>query len=118
MAKKKRSYAAKTRTVYRSAPRKKKRRTSTLNRSVKKPMQALGVTIGLATVYGPSVVQSVKSMSATPVLNQVMNLDAGKQAVKNVAVGYIAGTGAGIIADKTGLKRIANKGLRLVRGVI
>ena len=118
MAKKRRT-SAKTRTVYRSAPRKgKKRRSSTLNRSVKKPMQALGVGIGLASVYGPSIVQSVKTMNATPMLNTVMNKNAAIQAGKNVAVGYIGGTVAGIVADKSGLKRIVNKGIKFTRGII
>ena len=117
MAKKRRS-AAKTRTVYRTAARRKGRRTNTLNRSVKKPMQALGVGIGLAAVYGPAVVQSVKTMNAQPVLQTVMNKDAAVAAAKNVAVGYIAGTAAGIVADRSGLKRIVNKGRRLVKGVI
>lgn len=118
MAKKRRS-SAKTRTVYRAAPKRKgKRRSSTLNRSVKKPMQALGVGIGLAAVYGPSVWQSVKTMNAAPALNTVMNKDAAVAAAKNVAIGYVAGTAAGIVADKSGLKRIVNKGLRTVRSVI
>ena len=115
----KRKAKAKTRTVNRSAPRKgKKRRASTLNRSVKKPMQALGVGIGLASVYGPSVVQSVKTMNATPMLNTIMNKNAAIQAGKNVAVGYIGGTVAGIVADKSGLKRIVNKGIKFTRGII
>lgn len=119
-AKKRRSSAGSrtTRTVYRSAPRKKKRRTSTLNRSVKKPMQTIGVTVGLATVYGPAVIQSVKSMNANPILGAVMSKDYAIEAAKRVAVGYIGGTAAGIVADKTGLKRPVNKVLRLGRGLI
>lgn len=120
-AKKRRSPARRsstTRTVYRSAPRKKKRRTSTLNRSVKKPMQTIGVTVGLATVYGPAVIQSVKSMNANPILGAVMSKDYAIEAAKRVAVGYIGGTAAGIVADKTGLKRPVNKVLKFTRGII
>lgn len=120
-AKKRRSStgSSKTRTVYRSVPaKKKKRRTSTLNRSVKKPMQTIGVTVGLATVYGPAVVQSVKSMNANPILGAVMSKDYAIEAAKRVAVGYIGGTAAGIVADKTGLKRPVNKVLKFTRGII
>ena len=116
---KRRTTRAKTRTVYRTAgKRKAKRRSSTLNRSVKKPMQALGVGVGLAAVYGPAAWQSIKTMNAQPILNTVMNKDAAVAAAKNVAVGYVAGTAAGIVADKSGLKRIVNKGIRTVRGII
>lgn len=114
---KKSTRTTRTRTVYRTAPRK-KRRTSTLNRSVKKPMQALGVTVGLASVYGPAIVASVKGMSTKPIAGAIMNKDAGIQAIKNVATGYLVGTGAGIIADKSGLKKPINKALRTVRGII
>ena len=121
MPKKRRSSSAgssKTRTVYRSAPRKKKRRTSTLNRSVKKPMQTIGVTVGLATVYGPAIVQSVKTMNINPIAGAVMSKDYAIAAAKRVAVGYLGGTAAGIVADKTGLKRPVNKVLRFGRGLI
>jgi len=117
MAKRKSTRRAAPRRSY-AAPRRKGRRTNTLNRSVKKPMQAAGVGIGLAAVYGPSIWQSVKSMNAGPALNTIMNKQAGIQAAKNVAVGYLAGTAAGIVADKSGLKRIVNKGLRFTRGLI
>lgn len=110
--------SARTRTVFRTARKGKKRRSSTLNRSVKKPMQALGVGVGLAAVYGPAAWQSIKTMNAQPILSTVMNKDAAVAAAKNVAVGYVAGTAAGIVADKSGLKRIVNKGIRTVRGII
>lgn len=121
MAAKKRKSSARSggvRTVYRSAPKKKKRRTSTLNRSVKKPMQTIGTVVGLATVYGPSVIQSVKTMNAQPVLGAVMSKDYAIEAAKRVAIGFVAGTAAGVVADKTGLKRPVNKVLRLGRGLI
>jgi hypothetical protein len=108
-----------TRTVYRSIPRKgKKRRSSTLNRSVKKPMQATGVAIGLLSVYGPAAWQSITTMNANPILGTVMNKNAAVEAAKRVAVGYIGGTAAGIVADKSGLKRPVNKVLRTFRGLI
>ena len=122
MATKKRRSSARSggvRTVYRSVPAKrKKRRTSTLNRSVKKPMQTIGTVVGLATVYGPSVIQSVKTMNAQPVLGAVMSKDYAIEAAKRVAIGFVAGTAAGVVADKTGLKRPVNKVLRLGRGLI
>ena len=81
-------------------------------------MQALGVGVGLAAVYGPAAWQSIKTMNAQPILTTVMNKDAAVAAAKNVAVGYVAGTAAGIVADKTGLKRPVNKVLKFTRGII
>lgn len=118
MAKRKAS-GTKTRTVYRTAPRKRKgRRSSTLNRSVKKPMQTVGTLIGLTSVYGVPLWNSITTMKATPILGAVMNKDYAIAAAKNVAVGYLGGTAAGIVADKTGLKKPINKALRTVRGII
>lgn len=118
MAKRRSTRRAAPRRSYAAPRRKGKRRTNTLNRSVKKPMQALGVGVGLAAVYGPSIWQSVKSMNANPALQTIMNKNAGIQAAKNVAVGYLAGTAAGIVADKSGLKKPVNKVLRFTRGII
>lgn len=121
MAKKRRSSTA--RRSYYAAPKKKtKRRANTLNRSVKKPMQAAAVGLTLASLYGPAVVESVKTMKVAPIQNAVIgtftNTDTALQVGKQVAVAYVGGTVAGIVADKTGLKRIVNKGLRTVRGLI
>lgn len=113
----------KKRAAYSAAPRrayypKKKRRTSTLNRSTKKPMQAAGVLIGAVAIpYGDAIVQSVKTLSVKPVGQALMSKDNAIKAAKAGAVGYIAGTAVGIVTDKTGLKRPVNKALRLVRGV-
>ena len=120
MAKRRKAYraaaAAPRRAYY--GPRK-KRRTSTLNRSVKKPMQAAGVLIGAVAIpYGAAIVDSVKSLSVKPAAAAIMNKDNAIQAVKYGAVGIAAGTAAGIVADKTGLKRPVNKALRLVRSVL
>ena len=113
---KKRSYSAAPRRAY-YAP-KKKRRTSTLNRSTKKPMQAAGVLIGgVAIPYGDAIVQSVKGLSAKPITAALMNKENAIKAAKAGAVGYIAGTAIGVVTDKTGLKRPVNKVLRTIRGV-
>lgn len=98
---------------------KKKRRTSTLNKSVRRPMQAAGVLIGgVAIPYGPAMVQSVKGMSIAPIKAAVMDKNNAMTAAKYGAMGLIAGTVAGVVADKTGLKRPVNKVLRIVKGVI
>ena len=111
-------YAAAPRRAY-YGPRKKKRRTSTLNRSTKKPMQAAGVLIGgVAIPYGDAIVQSVKGFTTKPIAAALMNKENAIKAAKNGAVGYLAGTAVGIVTDKTGLKRPVNKALRLVRGLI
>lgn len=118
MAKRRKTYArraAARSTYYRP---KKKRRTSTLNRSVKKPMQAAGVLIGgVAIPYGPAIVESVKGLSVAPIKAAVMNKDNAMQAAKYGAMGLVAGTAVGVIADKTGLKKPVNKALRLARSV-
>lgn len=114
MANTKRKTTAKTRTVYRTAPRK-KRRTSTLNKSTKKPMQALGVTAGLLSVYGAPIVQSVTQKKIEPISSAIMSKDNLVQAGKNAVIGAVVGTGAGIVADKFGLKKPINKVLKTVR---
>ena len=111
-----RAYTAPRRTYY--GP-KKKRRTSTLNRSTKKPMQAVGVMVGAVAIpYGEAIVQSVKTLSAKPALDAIMSKDNAIKAAKCGAVGYVAGTAVGIVTDKTGLKRPVNRVLRLARGLI
>ena len=105
----------------RAAPRraygpKKKRRVNTLNKSVKKPMQALGVAIGGVIIpYAGAMVDSVKTKSITPIASKVMDKNTAINAAKGAAVGFIAGTAAGIVADKTGLKKPVNKIKRTVK---
>ena len=115
---KRRAYTAPARRTY-YGPRKKKRRTSTLNRSTKKPMQAAGVLIGAVAIpYGDAIMQSVKTLSAKPALSAIMQKDKAIEAAKGGAVGYLAGTAVGVVTDKTGLKRPVNKVLRFARGLI
>lgn len=109
-------------TARRAAPRrayrpaKKKRRTNTLNRSVKKPMQALGVAIGAVAIpYGAAMIQSVTSRSLQPISSAIMSVDKAKEAVKYGAIGMIAGTAIGAVADKTGLKKPINKVKRTIK---
>lgn len=107
MVAKKRKAAAPRRRAARAV--KKKRRVNTLNRSVKKPMQAAGTAIGAMIPYAGSVVEAVKSKSVAPVSSAVMSKDNAIRAAKGAAVGFLAGTAAGIVADKAGLKRPINK---------
>lgn len=88
---------------------KKKRRVNTLNRSVKKPMQAAGVAIGAMIPYVGGMVEAIKSKSIAPASAALMSKDNAVQAAKNAAVGFLAGTAAGVVADKAGLKRPINK---------
>ena len=106
-----------------SAPRrraagavKKKRRVSTLNRSVKKPMQAAGVAVGAMIPYAGAIVESVKSRSVAPASAALMNKENAIEAGKNAIIGYVAGTVAGTVADKAGLKKPINKIRRTIRG--
>ena len=103
-----------------SAPRrapvaKKKGRRNTLNKSVKKPMQALGVTVGLASVYGAPIVQSVTQKSVKPISGAIMDKDTAIKAGKNALIGAVAGTAAGVVVDKFGLKKPVNRVLRTVK---
>lgn len=110
--------AAPRRGVY-YGPRKKKRRTSTLNRSTKKPMQAVGVMVGAVAIpYGDAIVQSVKGFTVKPIAQAIMSKDNAIKAAKNGAIGYLAGTAVGVVTDKTGLKKPVNKVLRFARGLI
>lgn len=104
-----------TRTIYRTAPKKKKRRASTLNKSTKKPMQALGTTIGVLSVYGAPIVQSVTSKSVAPISSALMNKDVLIQAGKNAIIGAVVGTGAGVVVDKFGLKKPVNRVIKTIR---
>lgn len=97
--------------------RKTKRRVNTLNRSVKKPMQAAGVLVGAMIPYGGSMIEAVKTKSIGPVSSAIMSKDNAVQAAKNAAVGFIAGTAVGLVADKTGLKKPINRVKRTLRGL-
>ena len=109
--------AAPRRSYY--APRRKARRKNTLNRSTKKPMQAIGVLVGgVAIPYGDAIKQSVVGFSTAPLAQAIMNKDNAVKAAKGAAVGMIAGTAVGYVTDKTGLKRPVNKALRVVRGLL
>lgn len=106
-----------------SAPRKraagaakKKRRVNTLNKSVKRPMQAAGTAIGAFIPYAGAVVESIKSRSIGPASAALMNKDNAINAGKNAIIGYVAGTVAGTVANKAGLKRPINKLRRTIRG--
>lgn len=113
MAKKK--TAVKTRTVYRSAPKKKGKRKSTLNRSTKKPMQAAGVAVGLLSVYGAPIAQSVTTKSIKPISGAIMDKTTAIKAGKNALIGAVAGTAVGVGIDKFGLKKPVNRMLKTVR---
>lgn len=108
---------SKAKSAPRRAPvaKKKKGRKNTLNRSVKKPMQALGVTVGLASVYGAPIVQSVTQKSVKPISGAIMDKDTAIKAGKNALIGAVAGTAAGVVVDKFGLKKPVNRVLRTVR---
>ena len=118
MAKRKstKRYTARPYRAYR-AP-KKKRRTSKLNRSTVKPMRAAGAAAGAALVYAPYGIAAVKSRSIAPITGAITNKDLAIQAIKNVAVGYIAGTVAGKVVDTVGLKKPVNKIIREVKRLV
>ena len=107
--------ATKTKTVYRSAPKKKGKKKSTLNRSTKKPMQAAGVAVGLLSVYGAPIVQSVTTKSIKPISGAIMDKNTAIKAGKNAVIGAVAGTAVGIGVDKFGLKKPVNRILRTAR---
>lgn len=100
-----------------AAPKKKGRRVSTLNRSVKKPARAVGVAVGAMIPYAGSIVEAVKTKSVKPVSSAIMSKDNAVQAAKGAAVGFLAGTAVGIVVDKAGLKRPVNKILKSVKSL-
>lgn len=100
-----------------AAPKKKGRRVSTLNRSVKKPARAVGVAVGAMIPYAGSIVEAVKTKSVKPVSSAIMSKDNAVQAAKGAAVGFLAGTAVGIVVDKAGLKKPVNKILKSVKSL-
>lgn len=100
-----------------AAPKKKTRRVSTLNRSVKKPARAVGVAVGAMIPYAGSIVEAVKTKSVKPVSSAIMSKDNAVQAAKGAAVGFLAGTAVGIVVDKAGLKKPVNKILKSVKSL-
>ena len=115
-AKKRKAAAAPRRRAY--GGKKTKRRVNTLNKSVKKPMQAAGVAVGgILIPYGAAMVEAVKSKSIAPASAAIMSKDNAIKAAKGAAVGFIAGTVAGTVADKAGLKRPINKFKRTLKGL-
>lgn len=108
---------AKARARAASGGKKPKKRVNTLNRSVKKPMRAAGVAIGAMIPYAGAVVDSVKSKSISPMSSAIMSKDNAIRAAKGAAVGFLAGTAVGIVADKAGLKKPINKLKRSLKGL-
>ena len=118
MATKKKSVAAAKKRSYSGGKKKTARKKNTLNKSVKKPMQALGVTIGgIIIPYAGAMIESVKTKSIAPASSAIMNKDNAIKAAKGAAVGFIAGTVAGTVADKAGLKRPINKVKRTLKSL-
>ena len=116
MAAKKTKKAAATARSY--APKKKTNRAKPLNKSTKKPLQALGVVVGgILIPYGAAMVEAVKSKSIASASAAIMSKDNAIKAAKGAAVGFIAGTVAGTVADKAGLKRPINKLKRTLKGL-
>lgn len=113
----KRKAAPRARRTAAPRARKYKRRTNTLNRSVKKPLQATGVLVGAMIPYAGAIVDSVKTRKIAPLSGAVMSVDNAKNAAKNAAVGFLAGTAIGMVADKTGLKKPINKVKRTLKGL-
>lgn len=108
---------AKARASTATKAKKGKKKGSTLNRSTKKPLRAAGVAIGAMIPYAGAMVDAVKSKSIAPVSSAVMNKDNAVKAAKNAAVGFIAGTVAGMVVDKAGLKKPINKIFKSVKGL-
>ncbi len=113
MVKKSTKSSTKTKTVYVKA--KKTKRSNKLNRSVKKPMQTMGLVIGACLPYIPAGFNSIKSKSITPMVSAVTDKNNAVNAAKGAAVGFIGATVAAMAIDKTGLKKPVNKLLKVVK---
>lgn len=77
-------------------------------------MAGLGMAAGVATIAAPIALSAIKSKSVQPITSNLMNtgvlMEMGKRAIGGYAVGYAAG----VVIDKTGLKRPVNKALKMV----
>lgn len=76
-------------------------------------MAGLGLAAGVATVAAPIALSMIKSRSVEPaksLANAGVLLEMGKRA----AFGYGIGYAAGMVVDKTPLKRPVNKALKFV----
>lgn len=110
----KKTTKTKTKTVYVKA-KKTKKRSSKLNRSVKKPMQTLGLVVGACLPYIPAGFNVIKDKSITPMVAAVTDKNNAVNAAKGAAVGFIGATVAALAIDKTGLKKPVNKVLKMVK---
>jgi hypothetical protein len=95
--------------------KKKHRRKNTLNAQVHKKLGTLGGAIGAGTTLVPLAIAAVGSRSIAPLraaASAAFAIETGKRAL----IGYIAGTGAGLVVDKFAkpLKRPINKALKIV----
>ena len=108
---KKATRAASIRSYSRSKPR---RRTNKMNAATKKKLAGLGMAAGIATVAAPIAIQCITSKSVQPISNAA-NVQTIKDAAMRGAGGYAIGYAAGLVADKTGLKKPVNKILKIVR---
>lgn len=72
------------------------------------------MTAGIATVAVPVIVSAVKSKSVTPIVSAGTSLDVWKTAAIRAGGGYVGGMVAGMVIDKTPLKRPVNKAMKLV----
>ena len=69
---------------------------------------------GVATVAAPVAISAIKSKSIAPITSAAMNINVWKTAALRAGGGYVGGMVAGMVVDKTGLKRPVNKALKLV----
>ena len=72
------------------------------------------MAVGVATVAAPVAISAIKSKSIAPITSAATNINVWKTAALRAGGGYVGGTIAGIVIDKTGLKRPVNKALKLV----
>lgn len=77
-------------------------------------MAGLGLAVGVGTVAVPVAMSAIKSKSVAPITSAVTNLDVIKTTAIRAGGGYVGGMVAGMVIDKTGLKRPVNKALKLV----
>ena len=103
---KRRSYAAPRRTTH--------RRRSTLNGSVKRKTAGIGTAIALSQYVIPLTISAVQSKSVTPLVAAFSNKDTLMAMGKSAVGGYLVGYAAGMVIDKTGLKKPVNKVLKKV----
>lgn len=91
-----------------------RRRGSSLNAQVKKKTAAVGTAVALSQYVVPLAISSIQNKSVQPFISAFSDKNTLMAMGKSAVCGYAVGYAAGLVIDKTGLKKPVNKVLRKV----